>query len=1328
MNLNLIRRSCLFSLFLILSFITALNAQECGIVYVTPGGATSGVAGTRATPASLSYGLSLVTPGANQVWLATGTYPISTTLIIPGNVTLEGGFNAATWVKSNNSQSIISRDSSNMLTANNALIGLSGSGVANFRLQDITIQVANAPRNGVSVYGIYLSGCSAYHVTRCTINTGSGSLGIPGQPGLPGIPGDTGTRGVAGNPNEIVMPGGAGGAGAGGNNGGAGANTGKWDPSGNSPGTAGLPAACGGPGGATGSGPGCSLGCAFGDPSCGSETPGSVGSPGTSGTPGVPGTTGGAGAIAGGFFVPGTTGGNGATGTDGCGGGGGGGGGGRQKNGADDVGGSGGGGGGGGAAGTGGTGGGGGGSSFAVFLYNNGAAGIIQDCLLNPGAAGVGGSGGAGGNGGGGGAGGAGGLAGPCSNSYGGAGGNGGSGGSGGIGGAGANGMSMALSENGGTPVSNMGIAGVPGNPPVISVTNHGCTNSEVVFSSATAGAWNFGAGATPATANGSGPFSVYYSTQGRKTITQGGLNFTDYINLFQNGPVAAGITPANPTVTLGCPSSFSTTMAGSYYQWVFGTTANPDTVQGGSMQTAGNIYFTQAGTYYIHLYVSTPCCGRVVDSTKVTVNPSASNVTLSASPMVACQGTAITFTASPASYAGYQFYVNGVAVQSGVSNVFSSSGLHAGDSVKVVALAGTCFTNPSAEIKPTINPVPVVTLTSSAAGNTICAGQSVTFTASPAGFSNYQFYNNAASAQNGASNTFTTTALAPGNSITVVGTNGCPSAPSNAIVTTVNPSPAVNAGTDFSACKNGSAITLSPLPSGGSWTGTGVNASGVFTPSAASAGSNMLVYSYTNGSGCSRTDTVIATVNPNPVASISGKDTICNGTATTLTASGASTYSWSNGSTGAVLSVSPSSTASYTVTVTDTHGCTATANVSVQVNPSPILNMTSSNASCGNSNGSATASVSNGLSPWTYSWSNGTTTQTANGLAAGTYTVVVTNASHCTQASTIVVNNNNMPSLTLAAQTNVACNGNATGSASVIVSGGVSPLTYSWNTTPPQTTGNASGLSSGTYTLTVRDSSGCVVKQAVTITQPTALADSATSVHACGLTNGTAIALAGGGTIPYTYSWSPSGGNAASAGGLTSGTYTCNVTDANGCSKTSAVNVVADSIPVVSAGSAITIGYGSSTTLAGSGTGIYNWSPSAGLSCTTCANPSASPTATTTYVLLVTNQAGCSASASVTVTIDFECGEIFVPNAFSPNGDGENDYHCVLGRCIQTLYFAVYDRWGEKVFETTDQKQCWDGIFRGQPLNTASFAYYLKATLVTGETITRKGNISLIR
>jgi len=92
------------------------------------------------------------------------------------------------------------------------------------------------------------------------------------------------------------------------------------------------------------------------------------------------------------------------------------------------------------------------------------------------------------------------------------------------------------------------------------------------------------------------------------------------------------------------------------------------------------------------------------------------------------------------------------------------------------------------------------------------------------------------------------------------------------------------------------------------------------------------------------------------------------------------------------------------------------------------------------------------------------------------------------------------------------------------------------------------------------------------------------------------------------------------------------------------------------------------------------------------------------------------------------ECGELFVPNAFSPDNNGENDMECVYGRCIEKLYFAIYDRWGEKVFETTDLKQCWDGSYKGKQMNTAVFVYYLKATLTTGEEITKKGNISLLR
>ena len=88
----------------------------------------------------------------------------------------------------------------------------------------------------------------------------------------------------------------------------------------------------------------------------------------------------------------------------------------------------------------------------------------------------------------------------------------------------------------------------------------------------------------------------------------------------------------------------------------------------------------------------------------------------------------------------------------------------------------------------------------------------------------------------------------------------------------------------------------------------------------------------------------------------------------------------------------------------------------------------------------------------------------------------------------------------------------------------------------------------------------------------------------------------------------------------------------------------------------------------------------------------------------------------------------LFVPTAFSPNGVGANELECVLGKCIETFSFSIYDRWGEKVFTTDKQTTCWDGTYKRKPMNTAEFVYYLKATLTNGKLINQKGNISLIR
>jgi gliding motility-associated-like protein len=167
---------------------------------------------------------------------------------------------------------------------------------------------------------------------------------------------------------------------------------------------------------------------------------------------------------------------------------------------------------------------------------------------------------------------------------------------------------------------------------------------------------------------------------------------------------------------------------------------------------------------------------------------------------------------------------------------------------------------------------------------------------------------------------------------------------------------------------------------------------------------------------------------------------------------------------------------------------------------------------------------------------------------------------------------------------------------------------------------------------------------------------------------------------------------------------------------------------PTANAGNSVVITSGSTTILNGSGSAgaTFSWSPSATLSCNTCPNPTAAPTQTTTYTLTVTLN-GCSTSDTVTVFIDILCGELFVPTAFSPNGDNQNDILYVFGNCITNLQFAIFDRWGEKVFETTNQLEGWDGTFNGKKMDPAAFAYYLSAT-VKGEEVKKHGNITLVK
>ncbi len=190
--------------------------------------------------------------------------------------------------------------------------------------------------------------------------------------------------------------------------------------------------------------------------------------------------------------------------------------------------------------------------------------------------------------------------------------------------------------------------------------------------------------------------------------------------------------------------------------------------------------------------------------------------------------------------------------------------------------------------------------------------------------------------------------------------------------------------------------------------------------------------------------------------------------------------------------------------------------------------------------------------------------------------------------------------------------------------------------------------------------------------------------------------------------------------------TYFVTVTNSCG-SSTDSIEVTVYPLPTAYAGTDTTIIAGSSVQLLGLGGTIYLWEPPEGLSCTDCQGPVASPTETTTYYLTVTDKNGCSATDDITIYIDYSYS-IFVPNIFSPNGDNQNDILYVKGNGIKSIHFFIYDRWGEKVFETVSTDIGWDGTYKGRQMNSAVFVYYLEASYINGSEIIEKGNITLIR
>ena len=441
----------------------------------------------------------------------------------------------------------------------------------------------------------------------------------------------------------------------------------------------------------------------------------------------------------------------------------------------------------------------------------------------------------------------------------------------------------------------------------------------------------------------------------------------------------------------------------------------------------------------------------------------------------------------------------------------------------------------------------------------------------------------------------------------------------------------------------NDGMVTASPL-------GGTVNYTYLWAPggSTAAARTNLSACSYTvtvtDSKGCVSTNSIAITQPLAPLSvALSSLPVACyggsNGSVSSSSADGTGPYSynWMPGSMTAqnILNLSA---ATYTLTTTDALGCIAVNSIAV-TQPGPILLTTSSvNSDCGLPNGQTSVAVSGGIFPYTYLWSpSGGTNATASGLTTGAYNVIVSDFNGCTSSQFGNVNENSAPVASIFSVTNVSCNGGSDGAAKVATTGGTYPFTYSW--LPNGGIDSiATGLTAGSYTVTVTDVFGCksLATTSPDITQPPPILINVlkTNVSCFGGNDGTGSAIASGGTFGYTYQWLPIGTFGSSISNLSANNYTVQVTDTNGCLQTLPVIISEPSQLnlVISSTSNVNCFGGNDGTAAITGGGgtpfyTYNWLPSGG-------NDSiGTGLLAGNYKVIITDFKGCKDSSSVTIT-----------------------------------------------------------------------------------------------
>lgn len=779
-------------------------------------------------------------------------------------------------------------------------------------------------------------------------------------------------------------------------------------------------------------------------------------------------------------------------------------------------------------------------------------------------------------------------------------------------------------------------------------------------------------------------------------------------------------VASANATI---CPAA-STTLSVSganTYTW---SPAGSLSASSGSLVTANPSATT---VYSITGTNSNGCTGTTTVTVTVASNPT---ITATANATI-CPGATASFTAG----GGTSYTWTPSASLSSANGAVVTATPAANTTYTVTGANANGCTNTNT-VSVSIAPNPTLT---ASASTSICPAGSSTLTVG--GATNYTW--SPAASLNTANAASVVATPAATTTYTVLGANATGCAGTTTVMVTVTPNPTLTLTPNATVCPNSQNVLTASGAGSYTWSPNVFLSGSQFSSSVTSTPTTSITYTVTGLSGiCTSTAAVSLVVSNTVVVNAStATPTICPMGSATLAASGATNYTWTpaltlNTANAGTVTATPQGGQTYTV-VGATGTCTNSAQVVLTVTVNPTLAVPALTPIC--SGETSTISVS-GAS--TYSWSgtglSATSGSTVNANPSTTtiYTVTGTTALGCSSFTTVTLNVIPIPTISIAAASMSVCEGNNTS----LTASGSATGSYTWSASPA---GSLSGLNANpvtvtptvTTTYTVIGTNGslpkvCPSSEQITITVvPRSIAVVPGPMAMC---YGSAIAISASGG--NRYSWSPATGLSHPNDSVTfanppaSTVYTVTVSKNGLCPGTATLAVTVNPLPYVYAGRDTTINIDEVLTLHGTGNVDVGFlSPtSTPLNCNFCNSVVVNPQEPTCYVLMGTNQYGCLNTDTVCVNVTRDW-DVFIPNAFTPNGDNTNDVFIPVGYGLSEISLTIFNRWGTVIFKSNGDTIGWDGTSKGKTCEQGVYIYQAEIVTMGGNKVKRTGHVTLL-